>query len=770
MSTEPIEQSLPKALTAWYDFKAGSSVLFVLDGDKACGVICEDLREKGMTVSVLSEEMALQRGEQYDYIVAIGVIERRGQPVAMLTGLRSLLQPHGVLIVGAENRLGIRYFCGDKDIFSGHAFDGPEGYVQVNAQRMTAMKGRMYAWSELSDVLTKAGFTKKKCYAVMPSLTRPQLLISMDYQPNELLNVRIFPQYYSPETVFLEEEHLYQILMANHIFHQMANAYLIECPLDGKTSEYDQITVQGDRCRSEAMATLIIRGCEVKKKALYPESGEKPRTLMRQQTYLQEHGVPMIEGYVKDDAYIMPYVTGEIATQYFQNLLNEDRERFMQELQKFRAIILSSSEHVPYENVDWKRFEPHWEKRKKDDPNRDKWEKLAFGTKEQQANIGVILKRGYVDMVSLNCFHTKKGFLFFDQEFYIENFPANAIFYRTIDLIYMGRPDMEQIYAKDELLKYFGLYEHRELWQAKAREFLEKLRSEKELSVYHKKHRIDWNTMQSNRLRMNYPQDEYERLFTNIFRDIENKKIYLFGSGRYAERFLEQFGQYLTVSCILDNGESRWGQTLNGIPISTPEILKRETQPYKVFICIKQFDEVLAQLKEMGVKYYAVYNPSVEYERPVTIAAAPVEENTIPKPYHIGYVAGVFDLFHIGHLNLLRRAKEQCDYLIVGVVSDEQVIRNKKTSPCIPFVERIEIVRACRYVDEAVKIPVDRPDTENAWHMYHFDAQFSGSDYEDDPVWLGKKTFLQQHGADLVFFPYTKGTSSTKLKERIERN
>ena len=139
------------------------------------------------------------------------------------------------------------------------------------------------------------------------------------------------------------------------------------------------------------------------------------------------------------------------------------------------------------------------------------------------------------------------------------------------------------------------------------------------------------------------------------------------------------------------------------------------------------------------------------------------------KKYHIGYTCGVFDLFHKGHLNLLRRAKEQCDYLIVGVVSDEQVIKSKKTSPYIPFEERREIVQACKYVDEAVEIPVNRPSTEDAWRMYHFDAQFSGSDYANDPVWLAKKTFLQQHGSDLVFFPYTESTSSTMLKEKISK-
>ncbi|MCM1235557.1 MAG: hypothetical protein NC489_36120, partial [Ruminococcus flavefaciens] len=81
--------------------------------------------------------------------------------------------------------------------------------------------------------------------------------------------------------------------------------------------------------------------------------------------------------------------------------------------------------------------------------------------------------------------------------------------------------------------------------------------------------------------------------------------------------------------------------------------------------------------------------------------------------------------------------------------------------------ERFEIVRSCRYVDEAVAIPVDRPGTVDAWYMYHFDVQFSGSDYASDPDWLAKKVFLQQRGADMVFFPYTETISSTEIKEQI---
>lgn len=765
MNADEIIKDLPKALIRWYDFQAGARVLFISGGIPECEVLFDMLEEKGMnTVKVVAEDLN-EICDTFDYIVAAGILERSMQPENLLASLKTMLTDSGKLLIGAENRLAIRYFCGDKDRFSGHVLDGIDGYTKVSMKRKEIIGGRAYSMAEYKRMLIHARFTKYKFYSVMPELVRPQIMLAEDYIPNESIDVRVFPQYKSPETIFLEEERLYAELMENHMFHQMANGFLIECTIDGKLSEFDQITVQGDRDHEEALATMIIYSKQVWKKALYHEGIDKIESMAENAEYLKRHSVPVADGHVEGDTYVMPFIHGQIATEYFRETLRRDRHVFIQELEIFRQFILSSSEHVPYEEVDWRKFEPWWEKRKKDDPNIDQWQKRAFGTMEEKQNIGVILKRGYIDMASLNCFHTEKGFVFFDQEFYIEDFPANAIFIRTIDFVYRDNPDLEELYSRKEVLEYFNLYEYQGTWRAKVNEFLEKLRNEKELLGYHRQHRRDDRIVLSNRHRMDYSQEEYEKLFTNIFKGIGNKKIYLFGSGKYAEQFIEQFGQYYDIVGIVDSNESRWGENLSGIEIYSPEILKEIDVPFKVFICIKFFKDVLSQLKEMNIKDISVYNPRLDYDRPLKQIYH--QEESAPKKYHVGYVAGVFDLFHIGHLNIFRRAKEQCDYLIVGVSSDEQVIKSKKTRPYIPFEERLEIVQSCRYVDEAVMIPPDKPNTEDAYYMYHFDVQFSGSDYADDPGWLARKVFLQQHGADMVFFPYTQTTSSTEIKNQI---
>lgn len=128
----------------------------------------------------------------------------------------------------------------------------------------------------------------------------------------------------------------------------------------------------------------------------------------------------------------------------------------------------------------------------------------------------------------------------------------------------------------------------------------------------------------------------------------------------------------------------------------------------------------------------------------------------------IGYTTGVFDLFHIGHLNLLRRAKEHCDYLIAGVTVDELVAYKHKRA-VIPFEERIQIIQAIKYVDKAV--PQTSMDKMAAWEKYHFNVMFVGSDWKGTPKWNVIEEEFSKIGVKIIYFPYTQGVSSTLLNE-----
>ncbi len=129
----------------------------------------------------------------------------------------------------------------------------------------------------------------------------------------------------------------------------------------------------------------------------------------------------------------------------------------------------------------------------------------------------------------------------------------------------------------------------------------------------------------------------------------------------------------------------------------------------------------------------------------------------------VGYTTGVFDLFHIGHLNIIRRAKEKCDKLIVGVTTDEllQVYKNK--SPIIPFEERISIVKSIKYVDEVV--PQEDMDKMSHWEKLKFNVVFVGDDWQNTDKWNKIESDFNDVGVAVVYFPYTKGTSSTLIND-----
>lgn len=131
------------------------------------------------------------------------------------------------------------------------------------------------------------------------------------------------------------------------------------------------------------------------------------------------------------------------------------------------------------------------------------------------------------------------------------------------------------------------------------------------------------------------------------------------------------------------------------------------------------------------------------------------------KKYKVGYTTGVFDLFHVGHLNVLRNAKAQCDYLIVGVSTDEVVESYKHKKPIIPFEERIAIVEGIRYVDKVV--PQYSMDKRAAWDELHFDALFHGDDWKGSAMYEKYIQEFEGTGVEIVFLPHTEGTSSTTL-------
>lgn len=138
--------------------------------------------------------------------------------------------------------------------------------------------------------------------------------------------------------------------------------------------------------------------------------------------------------------------------------------------------------------------------------------------------------------------------------------------------------------------------------------------------------------------------------------------------------------------------------------------------------------------------------------------------------YHIGYTCGVFDLFHVGHLNLLERCKSMCDYLIVGVCDDEYVRKVKNKEAVVPVADRIRILKALKCVDDAILVDIETTnDKMLALERFHFNVLFSGDDWKGSDRYKKTEKEFDKIGVAIEYLPYTKGVSTSQLKEEMKK-
>ena len=739
MDTQERIRDFRKGTLAWYPFTPKMQVLFI--GEQTDPLYAM-LSAQEVQLEVLAgeawEEMLAFPKQSFDAVIAIESLEYLPKIEDALAAIKDCLKPEGHFLFGVNNRFGIRYFVGDRDPYTNRNFDGIENYRRAYSRKEDTFHGKCYDKATIYNLLCKLGF-RMQCYSVFSDFSNVQLLLRDDYPSKEDFATRILPTYHYPYTVFLEEQMLYRALQENGMLHTMANCLLFDATQSGEALDVLQVTSSLGRDKEDAFLTVIHEDERVEKRPFYPQGTEKIKRMLQISADLQAQDLRMVPMEWTDNRTLsMPYVDAPSGLVYLQELCVQDETRFLEEMDRFVELILQSSPHA---------------------------------TEDAGDGEGVLLETAYPDLVPHNSFYVDGQFVFFDQEFVKKNYPANVIIY--ISVIGMGNAltNHRVSLTLQDLYQRYGLDKKLEKWAQLHGEFITDLRKEKELQPYFGKVRSYFNQVHSNRQRLNFSAEEYVERFVNLLKGLEQKKVILFGSGLYAKEFLQKYGNDYDIELLLDNDTKKWGTELYGHPVGGIDKLSQyEDGTYRVIICIKNFLSVMEQLEEAGVRDYGVYDPNQQYVRERFIRSTPNEpEKTSPKKYQTGYIAGVFDLFHVGHLEKFKLAKEQCEHLIVGLVSDEGVRKYKHTEPFVPFRERKVMLEACRYVDEVVEIPLDFGGTKDAWKMYQFDVQFSGSDYMDNPEWISEKENLNRHGVDIVFFPYTESTSSSKLKALIEK-
>lgn len=653
---------LRKGLFNWYDFRENSRILEIGGGYGALtGLFCEKadqvvVTERSLFRAQIIEKryesvknlsiyagdiMDMQFEEGFDYIILTGILERTGKGTfdktvyaEYLKSLNKFLRVGGILLSAVDNRYGLRYFAGMKNMHTGKVFDSIRKYPEGN-------KGaHSFTRKEVEQIWEMAGYQNKKIYYPLPDYRLPQLIYTDRYLPEKNLRERLIPYYPDHISILYNENMLYDDLIENAVFPFFANSFLIEASYDGELGKAVYAAVSTDRGKERSFATVIYEDDSVAKISLYEDGKENAIKLYENIQDIAAHGLKTVPQSVDGMKIIMPRIYAPMLSNYIKDCIVQNPEEVKELVEQLWQNILRSSEEV------------------------DASENILMTQDTQNLPWGPVLKKVYMELIPLNCFYLNKEFVYFDQEFVREKYPAKYALFRAIHYIYCFTERANQYIP----LEYFqNRYEMKELWpifQKEENRFLDAVRKREAHKAFYKWAYPDKIRMQKNVDRLNSaaPQVKVYQLETNK-------------------------------------------------PISVEDISSGK------------------------------------------------------KAYKVGYVPGVFDLFHVGHLNLIRRSKQRCEYLIVGILTDELVEHFKHKRPYIPYEQRAAIVAAIREVDEVVAVDFHNTKKIDAWNLYHFDCHFSGNDH--GPDWKRDLEQLRAVGSNMEFFEYTQGVSSTQIKQQF---
>lgn len=249
----------------------------------------------------------------------------------------------------------------------------------------------------------------------------------------------------------------------------------------------------------------------------------------------------------------------------------------------------------------------------------------------------------------------------------------------------------------------------------------------------------------------------------NCFYDGENGELLFYDQEFVMEHCPARFAMYRTLKyCYASAKEMNEGVALE-------ELYKRYDITESDILAFEEKEQAFIKGLRKQEQYQAIYEwgtPDYEeiYREMLHLKERYKERKT--KPYKIGYVPGVFDLFHTGHLRLLERCKERCEYLIVGVLTDELVEYYKGHGTVISYEDRACVIEALKVVDEVVPVDFSNTDKLDAWEQLHYDCHFSGDDHVNH--WNDVWEELKKRGSNMEFFSYTEGISSTQIREKMK--
>lgn len=525
--------SLRTGLFSWYDFGKDAQVLEIGAGfGPVTGVLCDKCghvtatertahraealvrrwHEKENLDVYAGEWTAMDFGQKFDYIILTGILERvcggsgdSKRYVEYFESVSGLLKENGILLTAVENRFGLKYFCGAKEPHSGKVFDGINHYP-------AGTRGYSFSRQELKDIVEEAGFPAVKFYYPLPDYKLPQLVYTDECLPEKNLRERLIPYYTNKTSLIAVEKDLYDDVIENGVFPFFANSFLVEC---GKEKDFNKAVyaaISTDRGKERSFATVIYQDYTVEKMALFAEGEKNVAQLCCNLEDLEAHGVPVIEFQLKENAIVMPFIPCPTLSNYLKLLIKKDVNRFLEILDQLYGFILQSSEEVKQSE---NRLIERLCEQAADEEERESIEALDWGP---------VLEKVYMELIPLNCFYNQEHgqFLFFDQEFVREKYPAKYTLFRAIHYIYCFTPDAEKYLPKKQLLARYGL---EELWKYFWKEeqlFLDEVRKHDTYRQFYRWAQIDKKSIYQNAVKL---QSEEEKIAEYVISD-KMKKIW----------------------------------------------------------------------------------------------------------------------------------------------------------------------------------------------------------------------------------------------------
>ncbi len=445
----------------WYPFNPDASVLEIGCGLGAItGTLCDlckdvtavELSKRRATATLLrcreKENLEIIVGnlndiefeKKFDYITLIGVFEYQGSYTDgdnpyndFLTKVKSLLKPNGKLLIAIENQYGLKYWCGAGEDHTSIPFDG------INQYSISNRKIRTFSRKGLEKLIKESGFKNTFFYYPQPDYKLPFIIYSEDYLPKELDYSAEIPWYYIPsnKTLVADEARIYNDIIENNTFEFFSNSFFVECSDSDELGEVKFISFSHQRLPNYRVGTRI-----------YKDRAEKFPLNQAVETHLHQT--------VKNEAALShnnlstantTFQKGMAVTQYmnyptYEELLSDAYKT------KNKAIIYNIFDRLNNEIL---------ASSKSIDPNNNILFTLDLDIEPDINKYGTILKTGFLDMTPKNAFCIDNNFVWFDQEWILENIPASFIMYRSIETVYNHHSIANDVLPKSELFERYGI-------------------------------------------------------------------------------------------------------------------------------------------------------------------------------------------------------------------------------------------------------------------------------------------------------------------------